>query len=97
MFNNFIFSENSAVYEIMWKNSVEPGRPHMTIWCLRIACWLPKSTNTNSEYVILVAFPRQQWMHERVCVFRYTYTARLVTNVQDCLQPHYTHKLLLQN
>jgi hypothetical protein len=30
MFNNF-FSENRAVYEIMWKNMVEPNRPKMTI------------------------------------------------------------------
>ena len=26
MFNEFNFSENRAVYEIMWKNIVEPGR-----------------------------------------------------------------------
>ena len=32
------FFENPAVYEIMWKTSVEPGRPHMTIWRMRIAC-----------------------------------------------------------
>jgi len=29
----------------------------MTIWRTRIACW---ATNTNSEYVILIAFPLQQ-------------------------------------
>jgi hypothetical protein len=29
MFINF-FSENGAVYEIMWKNVVEPDRPQMT-------------------------------------------------------------------
>jgi len=27
-----LFSENSAVYEIKWKNIVEPERPQMTIW-----------------------------------------------------------------
>ena len=27
MFSNFFFSENRAVYEIMWKNIVEPDRP----------------------------------------------------------------------
>jgi len=27
----FSFFENRAVYEIMWKNTVEPGRPQMTI------------------------------------------------------------------
>ena len=26
----FFFLENRAVYEIMWKNTVEPGRPQMT-------------------------------------------------------------------
>jgi hypothetical protein len=24
--------ENLAVYQIMWKNIVGPGKPHMTIW-----------------------------------------------------------------
>jgi len=28
MFNDFFF-ENQAVYTIMWKNCVEPGRPQM--------------------------------------------------------------------
>ena len=37
----------------------------MTKWRMRIACWLPKATNTYSQYVILIAFPRQQWLHER--------------------------------
>jgi hypothetical protein len=26
------FFENRAMYEVMWKNIVEPGRPQMTIW-----------------------------------------------------------------
>jgi hypothetical protein len=25
------FSENRAIYEIMWKDIAEPDRPHMTI------------------------------------------------------------------
>jgi hypothetical protein len=29
----------------------------MTIWRMRIACWIPKVTNTLSEYVALIAFP----------------------------------------
>jgi hypothetical protein len=51
------FFEHRAVYEIMWKNTVEPDRPQMTIW--HIACSIPKTTNTHSEYVILTAFPLQ--------------------------------------
>ena len=49
----------------MWKNIVEPDRPQMTIWRMRIACWISKATDTHSEYVILIAFPRLQWLHER--------------------------------
>jgi hypothetical protein len=30
MFSNPPPSENCAIYEIMWKNMVEPDRPHMT-------------------------------------------------------------------
>jgi hypothetical protein len=30
MLNN-VFSENRAVYEIMWKNTVQPDRPQMKI------------------------------------------------------------------
>jgi len=30
--------ENRAVYDIMWKNMVEPGRPQMTTWVISIAC-----------------------------------------------------------
>jgi hypothetical protein len=39
-FNNFFF-ENLAVEEVTWKNIVEPVRPKMTIWSMRIACWIP--------------------------------------------------------
>ena len=52
----FFFLENRAIYEKMWKNIVEPSRPQMTIWRMRIACWIPKATDTNSEYIILIDF-----------------------------------------
>ena len=51
------FLENGAVYEIMWKNIVQPDRPQMTIWHMSIACWIPKATDTHSQYVIHIAFP----------------------------------------
>jgi len=56
MFHHFFF-ENRAVYEIMWKNTVEPGWPQMKMRRMRIACRIPKATNTHSEYVTLIAFP----------------------------------------
>jgi len=52
--------ENRAVYEKMCKNIVEPDRPQIKIRCMRTAGWVPKTTNTYSEYVILIASPRQQ-------------------------------------
>jgi hypothetical protein len=51
------FFENSAVYEIMWKNIVDPDTQQMTIWCMRIVCWIPKAAKPPSEYVIHFAFP----------------------------------------
>ena len=56
MFNNFFFLKNRAVYEIMWKKFVEPGGPQIPIWRMSIACWMPKATNTDSEFVTLIAF-----------------------------------------
>jgi hypothetical protein len=47
---------------------VELDKPQMTIWRMRIACWIPKATNTQSEYVIHTAFPRQQWLRERASI-----------------------------
>ena len=45
---------------------------------MRCACWIPNATNTHSEYVLLLVFPLQQWLHERASVLGYTYIARLV-------------------
>jgi hypothetical protein len=35
---------------IMWKNTVETDRPQMTIWRVCIACWIPKATNTHTQF-----------------------------------------------
>jgi len=39
---------------------------------MRIAWWIPKTTDTHSEYVIRI-FPLQKWLHERLSMLRYTY------------------------
>jgi len=41
-----------AVYAIMWKNTVEPGKPQMKVWRMCIVCWIPKSTDTISEFLL---------------------------------------------
>ena len=37
---------------------------------MRIACWIIRATDTHSEYVILIAFPLQQWLLQRISVLR---------------------------
>jgi hypothetical protein len=45
----------------MWENIFDLDRLQVTIWRMFIACWIPKATNTYSEYVIVIAFPLLQW------------------------------------
>ena len=42
------------------------------------AWWNIKATNTHSQYVTFIAFPRQQQLQERASVLFYTYIARFV-------------------
>ena len=48
--------KNRTIYGMVWQNIVEPGRPYMAIWRIRIACWSPKSTNTHPEDVVRIGF-----------------------------------------
>ena len=57
---------------------MQSGRTQVTIWRMRIACWIPKATNTLSEYVILIGFPLEQMLHELTSLIRYMYIAYLV-------------------
>ena len=65
----------------------------MRIRRLSIACWIPKSTNTHSEFVTLIAFPLQQWLHERASVLSYTHITCLVNFGVDgeCFQKLFFH------
>ena len=42
------FPENRPVYEKMWKNIVQLGRPRTKTRWKRIACWIPKATHTHT-------------------------------------------------
>ena len=74
----YLFVKNLASCKTLCKNTriVERGRPQMTIWLMRVACWLPKATNTHSEFPF--TFPRQQYLDERATILRYSYIACLV-------------------
>jgi len=41
---------------------------------MRFPCFITEDTNTHSEYVISIAFPRQQWLQECTSLLRYTRT-----------------------
>jgi hypothetical protein len=58
-FYSITFFENRAVYEMVWEKSLGQSRLQMTTWCTHIARWIPKATNTLSEYVILIAVTLQ--------------------------------------
>jgi len=77
--------KNPAIYEIMRKKSVQPGRPQTTIWCMHIACWIPTAKGTDSKYVALIAFPLQHWLHIHASVLHYMYIACLVIVAGICI------------
>ena len=60
---------------------------HMIKRRMRISCWIPKTTNAQSEYVILIAFPRQHWSQERASMSRCAVCKLLVLlNLIVCLK-----------
>jgi len=42
---------------------------------MRFLCCINKAPDAHSEYVILIAVSRQQWLHEGATVFAYMYIA----------------------
>jgi len=55
----------------------------MKIWCMRIACWVPKATDTRSEYVILTVVPLSQ-LYERPSMLLHTYIFSVVNSISRC-------------
>ena len=75
------FSENLAFYEMVWKNTLQPDKPHIKIRSNGITCW--KATNTPSKYVMLIAISLLHWIHERASMLRYMYITCLVLKLQE--------------
>jgi hypothetical protein len=63
---------------------------------MRFACWITKVTDTHSQYVILISFPRQQWLRERTSML--VILRRVLFHyVTICLwlyQSHRTNKMI---
>ena len=43
------FFSKPCHFEIMRKNTAKRGRPQMTIWRMRVACWIPKATHKHTR------------------------------------------------
>jgi hypothetical protein len=93
-FDNFFFFKSRAIYEIMWRNTVRPARPKMTIWRKRFPCWITKDKDKHSEYVIPIAFLWPQWFRERASMFR-LYVHCLSCCCVSMILFHSLHSLLL--
>jgi len=82
MFNDS-FPENRAVYEIMWKNMVQPDRPQMKMQygtCALHAGYLRLQTHTQNIYHLSL-FPLEQRLRERAPMLRYTDIHCLIISV----------------
>jgi hypothetical protein len=60
------------------------------IWRMRFACLVIKATDTHSEYAIINAFRRQQWLCERasmlcLCYIACVFIHNVVLKVSVCL------------
>jgi hypothetical protein len=51
MFNNFF--PKMVPFMRIYKNT---GGPHITIWRMSIACWIPIAADTLSEYVSIILY-----------------------------------------
>ena len=66
MLNNFFFFKIRAGYSVEKYDRVGRSADDSMIWRMRLACWITEGTHTHthththSEYVVLIAFPRQQ-------------------------------------
>jgi hypothetical protein len=47
---------------------------------MRFACWITKATDTHSEYLVFIAFSRQQWLRERASVLTVMHTLSVLLN-----------------
>jgi len=79
-FRQFLFQKKSTVYEknVQKYRTASLPTDDNIIWRMRNAYWIPKATNTHSEYAILIVFPPQQCLHERASMLRCMYNARIV-------------------
>jgi hypothetical protein len=71
--------ENRAIYRIIWKTTVEPNRPQMTIWRMHIAWWISKAIHT-------VIICNTYFLSTATTVARTRVSVKLYVNCLPCLE-----------
>jgi hypothetical protein len=66
----------------LWDNVEKYGTPRQATddnitGFMRFACWITKATYTQSEYLIPISFPQQQWLRE--CAWNVTLYAHCLS------------------
>jgi hypothetical protein len=64
VFNNFFWKLCRLWGDVEIYGRTGQATDDNIIGLMRIACWVTTATDTHSEYVMLIAFPRQQWLHD---------------------------------
>ena len=84
--SNFFSFKNCTVYEKIWKNVVQRGRPQMAIWRMRTACWLPKSYKHTHRLCNTHCFSTTAMVaRTRLCVMLYVHRLSCYNWDGECL------------
>jgi len=70
MFNYFFLKTMSFMRYVEKYCSAEEITDENTLRCMHFACWVIQITNAHLDYVLLIAFPRQQPLRESASVLR---------------------------
>jgi hypothetical protein len=70
MFNNFFPKSCRLCDNVEKYGTARQATDDNIIRRMRFACWITKATETHSDYVTLIAFPRQRWLRERASLLR---------------------------
>jgi len=69
MFNNSFFRKSYRAWDNVEKwGTARQNTDGNIMGCMRFTYWIPKATDTHSEHVILINFPRQQRLWERASI-----------------------------
>ena len=78
VFSNFIFFRKSCRLVENVEKYCRAVQATKEICRMRIACWIPKATDTRSENVIRIALTLQQYLHDRPSLLRFTHIASIL-------------------